>query len=64
MDVTLGLIIMAELALTLFIIWGFAHEDVFIVFENSVLGKLAVRKARRRLRLIIAGNQKSGEDAA
>ena len=57
MTAEMGYIILAELALALFVIWGFLHEERFIKFEAKLgraLRTLFSRKKRaaRKLRVI------------
>lgn len=59
MSPVLSLIIIAEVLFTLFIVWGFMHEEKFVAFEDkiifAVLKKIrrtkAVRESARRERL-------------
>ena len=51
MTAELGMIIMAEVAFALFVIWGFLHEDRFIRFEEK-LGKVIRRLFFRRKRAV------------
>lgn len=37
MSLTLSLIILAEVLFTLFIVWGFMHEDRFVAFEDKII---------------------------
>jgi len=64
MNTGLGLIIMAEVAVTLFLIWGFAHEEIFVALESKVLSKFISKRAKSRLRLIIGKKEKGGNKAA
>ena len=51
MTADIGMIIMAEVAFALFVIWGFLHEDRFIRFEAK-LGKILRSLFSRRKRTI------------
>lgn len=59
MSPILSVIIVLEVLFTLFIVWGFMHEELFVAFEDkiirAVLRKLrknkAVREMLRRKRL-------------
>lgn len=59
MSPILSVIIVLEVLFTLFIVWGFMHEELFVAFEDkiirAVLRKLrknkAVREMLRRERL-------------
>lgn len=64
MDTVLGLLIMAQIALTMFIVWGYMHEDLFTKFENKLFSRLISKTAGKKLRLIIGGKEKSGKNAA
>jgi len=55
---------MAEVAVTLFLIWGFAHEEIFVALESKVLSKFISKRAKSRLRLIIGKKEKGGNKAA
>ncbi len=46
MSLTLSLIILAEILFTLFIIWGFMHEERFVAFEDKII--FAVLRAIRK----------------
>lgn len=48
MSTTLSLIIIAEIAATLFVAWGFMHEEIFVAFEDKIIFAVlsAVRKRR------------------
>ena len=46
MSLTLSLIILAEVLFTLFIVWGFMHEDRFVAFEDKII--FAVLRAIRK----------------
>ncbi|MCH5197839.1 MAG: hypothetical protein J1E34_02930 [Oscillospiraceae bacterium] len=64
MSTGFGLLILAQLALAIFIIWGYMHEERFVAFENKIISKLVSKSARKKLRLIIGGKQKREKDAA
>lgn len=64
MSTGFGLLILAELALTLFIIWGYVHEERFVAFEHKLFSKLFSKIARKKLRLIIGGKEKKDKNAA
>ncbi|MBQ7638955.1 MAG: hypothetical protein IJS90_08650 [Clostridia bacterium] len=64
MNTALGLVIMAQLALTMFIIWGYMHEDLFVALENRMFARRVSRRAAKKLRLIVNEKRTSGEDAA
>lgn len=34
---TLSIIILIEVAFTLFIVWGFMHEEKFVAFEDKII---------------------------
>lgn len=50
MNTTLSLIILAEVLLTLFVVWGFLHEKAFVAVERRIARAVRrrVRAARRR----------------
>lgn len=64
MNTAFGLLIMAQLAFTALIIWGYMHEERFVAFENKIISKLISKTARGKLRLIIGGKENSGKNAA
>lgn len=37
METWLAIIILIEVLITLFILWGFMHEDKFILFEDKII---------------------------
>ena len=37
MTTTISFIILAEVLLTLFVVWGFMHEDRFVAFEDKII---------------------------
>lgn len=43
MSTTLSFIILAEVLLTLFVAWGFMHEELFVKLEDKII--IAVIKA-------------------
>lgn len=47
MNTSLALIILGEILLTLFIVWGLQHEQLFIRFEDRIIAaaKLKIRRA-------------------
>lgn len=51
MSTTLSIIILAEVLFTLFIVWGFMHEEKFVAFEDriifAVLNKIKRRKSSK-----------------
>lgn len=53
MSATLSIIILCEVLFTLFIVWGFMHEEKFVAFEDkiifAVLRKIRRRKANREI---------------
>ena len=50
MSPVLSLIIIAEVLFTLFIVWGFMHEEKFVAFEDKII--FAVLKKIRRTKAI------------
>ena len=56
MSIPLTFTILAELALTAFIVWGFFHEDRFIRFERRIGARIKKvfrkKKTRRPLRAV------------
>lgn len=46
MSPVLSLIIIAEVLFTLFIVWGFMHEEKFVAFEDKIIFAV-LRKIRR-----------------
>ena len=69
MSISLAMIILAEFALTVFIVWGFFHEDRFVRFEHRIGMKIKRafrRKNARPLRAIAGGRQtpRTGSTAA
>ncbi len=57
MSISVSLIMLAELLLAGFVVWGFMHEDRFIAFEQRLAGVFARRasvkkKAAKRLRIV------------
>ena len=60
MSISLAIVILAEFALTVFIVWGFFHEDRFVRFEHRVgmkLRRLFRRKNARPLRAVAGGRR-------
>ena len=49
MDTALSIMILCEVLVTLFLVWGFLHEQSFVRFEHAVARIVAgkVRAARR-----------------
>ena len=47
MSTTLSLIILGEVLLALFIVWGFLHEDRFVAFEDKIIFAI-LKKIRRK----------------
>ena len=37
METWLSFVILGEVLITLFILWGFMHEDKFILFEDKII---------------------------
>ena len=65
MSTVIGLIILAEALLGLFIVWGFMHEDRFIRFEQKIAAKhsRAKRLGRaKRLRVVVDHTKKDDPD--
>ena len=67
MSITIGCIILAELLVSGFIVWGFMHEELFIRFENRLLSKYArrpyrVKRAAKRMRVIVGRTHETGPD--
>ena len=57
MSIGVSLIMLAELLLAGFVVWGFMHEDRFIAFEKRLAKRFASRasvkkKAAKRLRIV------------
>lgn len=50
MSPVLSLIIIAEVLFTLFIVWGFMHEEKFVAFEDKII--FAVLKKIRRTKAL------------
>ena len=50
MDTALSVIILCEVLVTLFVVWGFLHEQSFVRFEHAIARAVAgkVRALRRR----------------
>lgn len=53
MSTTMSIIILCEVLFTLFIVWGFMHEEKFVAFEDkiifAVLRKIRKRKANKNI---------------
>lgn len=47
MPTTLSIIIVLEVLFTLFIVWGFMHEEKFVAFEDKIIFAV-LRKIRKR----------------
>ena len=47
MSTTLSIIILCEVLFTLFIVWGFMHEERFVAFEDKIIFAV-LRKIRKR----------------
>lgn len=47
MSTTLSIIILAEVLFTLFIVWGFLHEERFVAFEDKIIFAV-LKKIRKR----------------
>ena len=67
MSTAIGLVILAEALLGLFIIWGFMHEDRFIRFENRIAERYKNKRAKRssrakHLRLVVDRTKKEDPD--
>ena len=57
MSAGLGFIIMAEVMVAMFVVWGFLHEDLFIRFEENMAAAFRKRfprkkRAARKLRVV------------
>ena len=52
MSTTLSVIILIEVLFTLFVVWGFMHEEKFVAFEDkiifAILRKIRIRKGNKR----------------
>lgn len=46
MSTTLSIIIIFEVLFTLFIVWGFMHEERFVAFEDKIIFAI-LRKIRK-----------------
>ena len=46
MSTTLSIIIICEVLFTLFIVWGFMHEERFVAFEDKIIFAI-LRKIRK-----------------
>ena len=44
----LSIVILFEVLITLFIIWGFMHEDKFILFEDRIIYHIKNKLSERR----------------
>lgn len=64
MSTGFGLLILGEVIFTLFIVWGYMHEDRFVAFEHKLFSKLVLKNARKKLRLIVGGKEKKDKNAA
>lgn len=53
MSTTLAVIIVLEVAILVFVVWGFIHEDKFIAFEDKILYKIR-KKIKEKKREICA----------
>lgn len=47
MSTTISFIILAEVLFTLFIVWGFMHEDRFVKLEDKIIINI-IRSVKRR----------------
>lgn len=48
METWIGLVILAQVLITLFVIWGFMHEGAFIEFEDKIIYAIKMRIAYSR----------------
>ena len=70
MSAGLGFVVLCEVAVALFVIWGFLHEDLFIAFEAKAAALLRARfsrkrRAARKLRVIVGRRSgKKGPDCS
>lgn len=57
MSVSLSIVILCEVLSTLFIVWGFMHEDKFIQFEDNLkfVIKRKFKKAKRFCKAVKVG---------
>lgn len=46
MSPILSIVIVSEVIFTLFIVWGFMHEDRFVAFEDKII-RAVLRKIRK-----------------
>lgn len=44
----LSVVIFLEVLFTLFIVWGFMHEDKFIAFEDKIIAKVKKRFDKKK----------------
>lgn len=55
METWLSFVILGEVLITLFILWGFMHEDKFILFEDKIIYNVKLRiNAYRRYKNAMA----------
>lgn len=69
MSTAVGMVILAQVMVALFVIWGFLHEDLFIRFENSVSRALRVKRTQRlkaksakRLKVVVDRSTQNAPD--
>ena len=53
MDTSVAAVIFAEVAVFLFIVYGFMHEDKFICFERRLANRIRARIRARREKTVI-----------
>ena len=53
MDTSVAVVIFAEVAVFLFLVYGFMHEDKFIRFERRLANRIRARIRARREKTVI-----------
>lgn len=64
MSTTLSFIILSEVLFTLFIVWGFMHEDLFVKFEDKIIVSIIRSVKRKRINAEIQRREKLNEKVA
>lgn len=61
MSTTLSFIILAEVVLTLFVVWGFMHEERFVKFEDKIIFGILRAIRRKKANAEIVRREKINE---
>lgn len=63
MSTTISFIILAEVLLTLFVVWGFMHEEKFVQFEDKIIFSILRFIRSKKAATEIARREKINEKA-